>query len=135
MLNIFFFFLFSPSSFLSPRHPQTQNQKHLQAMMEKKLYDMAKSMEDALDDELHKMNNMGTDELENIRRKRMEAMKGDQDKRKRWLAQGHGWALQVELRCKLNAVDPISLDARHARVVPALLRVGAVVLNAGANSL
>lgn len=61
-----------------------------QQMMEKKLYDMAKSMEDALDDELHKMNNMDQDELENIRRKRLEAMKGDQDKRKKWLAQGHG---------------------------------------------
>ena len=51
-------------------------------MMEKKLYDMAKSMEDALDDELHRMNNMDQDDLENIRRKRLEAMKGDQDKRK-----------------------------------------------------
>uniref|UniRef100_A0A7S0SY16 Thioredoxin domain-containing protein n=1 Tax=Mantoniella antarctica TaxID=81844 RepID=A0A7S0SY16_9CHLO len=61
-----------------------------QQMMEKKLYEMAKSMEDALDDELHKMNNMDTDDLENIRRKRMEAMKGDQDKRKKWLAAGHG---------------------------------------------
>ena len=46
-------------------------------MMEKKLYDMAKSMEDALDDELHRMNNMDQDDLENIRRKRLEAMKGD----------------------------------------------------------
>ena len=36
-------------------------------MMEKKLYDMAKPMEDALDDELHRMNNMDQDDLENIR--------------------------------------------------------------------
>ena len=49
---------------------------------------MAKSMEDALDDELHRMNNMDQDDLENIRRKRLEAMKGDQDKRKKWLAHG-----------------------------------------------
>merc|ERR1712216_211379 len=62
----------------------------MQQMMEKKLYDMAKSMEDALDDELHRMNNMDQDDLENIRRKRLEAMKGDQDKRKKWLAMGHG---------------------------------------------
>jgi|TARA_B100001142_G_C14191585_1_gene600196 hypothetical protein len=59
-------------------------------MMEKKLLDMAKSMEDALDDELHRMNNMDADDLENIRRKRLEAMKGAQDKRKAWLAKGHG---------------------------------------------
>ena len=65
-------------------------------MMEKKLYDMAKSMEDALDDELHRMNNMDQDDLENIRRKRLEAMKGDQDKRKKWLAQGHGELRQLQ---------------------------------------
>jgi|TARA_B110000977_G_scaffold148112_1_gene187820 hypothetical protein len=59
-------------------------------MMDKKLYDMAKSMEDALDDELHRMNNMDQDDLENIRRKRLESMKGDQDKRKKFLAMGHG---------------------------------------------
>ena len=67
-----------------------------QQMMEKKLYDMAKSMEDALDDELHRMNNMDQDDLENIRRKRLEAMKGDQDKRKKWLAQGHGELRQLQ---------------------------------------
>ena len=55
-------------------------------MMEKKLYDMAKAMEDAVDDELHRMNNMDEEDLENIRRKRLEAMKGDQDRRKKWLA-------------------------------------------------
>ena len=66
--------------------------------MEKKLYDMAKSMEDALDDELHKMNNMDQDDLENIRRKRLEAMKGDQDKRKKWLAQGHGELRDLQAR-------------------------------------
>jgi hypothetical protein len=59
-------------------------------MMEKKLYDMAKAMEDAVDDELHRMNNMDEEDLENIRRKRLEAMKGDQDRRKKWLAAGHG---------------------------------------------
>jgi len=81
----------------SPPHPLSKrrashNNSTQQQMMEKKLYEMAKSMEDALDDELHKMNNMDTDDLENIRRKRMEAMKGDQDKRKKWLAAGHGRA-------------------------------------------
>ena len=56
-------------------------------MMEKSLYDMAKATEDAVDDELHRMNNMDEEDLENIRRKRrLEAMKGDQDRRKKWLA-------------------------------------------------
>ena len=32
-------------------------------MMEKKLYDMAKAMEDAVDDELHRMNNMDEEDL------------------------------------------------------------------------
>ena len=51
---------------------------------------MAQQMEDALDDELHKMNNMSTDDLEDIRRKRLEAMKAGQTRRKEWLAKGHG---------------------------------------------
>ena len=51
---------------------------------------MAQQMEDALDDELHKMNNMTEDDLEDIRRKRLEAMKAGQTKRKEWLAKGHG---------------------------------------------
>eukprot|EP00227_Mantoniella_beaufortii_P007519 CAMPEP_0197591988 /NCGR_PEP_ID=MMETSP1326-20131121/14315_1 /TAXON_ID=1155430 /ORGANISM="Genus nov. species nov., Strain RCC2288" /LENGTH=226 /DNA_ID=CAMNT_0043157593 /DNA_START=78 /DNA_END=758 /DNA_ORIENTATION=- len=62
----------------------------MQKMMDKKLYKMAKAMEDAVDDELHKLNNMDPDDLENIRRKRLESMKGDQDKRKAMLAKGHG---------------------------------------------
>ena len=80
------------SSGLAPRSSPLVPQQ----MMEKKLYDMAKSMEDALDDELHRMNNMDQDDLENIRRKRLEAMKGDQDKRKKWLAQGHGELRQLQ---------------------------------------
>ena len=58
--------------------------------MDKKLYQMAKSMEDAVDDEMHKLNNMDPDDLENIRRKRLEGMKGDQNKRKAYIAKGHG---------------------------------------------
>tara|TARA_B100000475_G_scaffold194168_1_gene169497 strand:- start:234 stop:896 length:663 start_codon:yes stop_codon:yes gene_type:complete len=59
-------------------------------MMEQQVMGMAQQMEDALDDELHKMNNMSTDDLEDIRRKRLEAMKAGQTRRKEWLAKGHG---------------------------------------------
>ena len=51
-------------------------------MMEQQVMGMAQQMEDALDDELHKMNNMSTDDLEDIRRKRLEAMKAGQTRRK-----------------------------------------------------
>jgi len=59
-------------------------------MVEQQVLGMAQQMEDALDDELHKMNNMTEDDLEDIRRKRLEAMKAGQTKRKEWLAKGHG---------------------------------------------
>ena len=47
-------------------------------MVEQQVLGMAQQMEDALDDELHKMNNMTEDDLEDIRRKRLEAMKAGQ---------------------------------------------------------
>ena len=75
--------------------------------MEEQIYKFAKQMEDAVDDELHKMNNMDEDDLENIRRKRLEAMKGDQHKRKEYLAKVRRRRLRGG-RCKLFDPAPES---------------------------
>ena len=55
----------------------------------------AKNMEDAVDDELHRMENMDKDDLENIRRKRLEAMKDVAIQRKAWISKGHGELLDL----------------------------------------
>ena len=57
-------------------------------MMEEEVKDTAKSMEDALDDELHRMNNMDQDDLENIVASAWRSMKGDTADGRR--AMGHG---------------------------------------------
>jgi len=67
-----------------------------QQMVEEKILSFAKNMEDALDDEMHRMDNMDADDLENIKRKRLESMKGEQNQRKAWLAKGHGELIQVQ---------------------------------------
>ena len=54
-----------------------------QALVEQKVYEMARAVEDSVDDELHRLEKMDGDELEDIRRRRLEAMKTTRDGR-RW---------------------------------------------------
>lgn len=65
-------------------------QAQAQAAVERQIYEMAKGIEDTVDEQLHKMENLTEDDLENIRRKRLEAMKATHNKRQQWLQQGHG---------------------------------------------
>ena len=62
----------------------------MQAMVEQKVYEMARAVEESVDDELHRLEKMDGDELEDIRRRRLEAMKSSQDARKSALERGHG---------------------------------------------
>ena len=59
-------------------------------MVEQKVYDMARAVEDSVDDELHRLEKMDGDALEDIRRKRLEAMKSTHEARKSALERGHG---------------------------------------------
>jgi hypothetical protein len=61
-----------------------------QAMMEQKIYEMARAAEDAVDDEMHRLDKMGGDDLEELRRKRLESMQTAHAARKSYLERGHG---------------------------------------------
>lgn len=51
---------------------------------------MAKAMEEQVDAELHKLENLNEDDIDTIRARRMAEMKKRQEKSKEWLAKGHG---------------------------------------------
>jgi len=64
--------------------------------MEQKIYEMARAAEDALDDEIHKLDKMDGDELEELRRKRLEGMQTAHAQRKSYLERGHGVVNDLE---------------------------------------
>ena len=47
-------------------------------------------MEDQVDAEMKKLENMDEDDLEALKKRRIEMMKKQQEKKQEWLAQGHG---------------------------------------------
>lgn len=61
-----------------------------QALVERQVYEMARAVEASVDDELHRLEKMDGDELEDIRRRRLEAMKTSAKTRKSLLERGHG---------------------------------------------
>jgi len=60
------------------------------AVLGQQLLNVAKVMEEQVDEEIQKLERMDEDDLEAIKRKRMEAMKNAQKKKAEWLQQGHG---------------------------------------------
>ena len=62
----------------------------VQAAIEQNVLNIAKQMEDQLDSQLNKMDNLDEDDLEGIRRKRIDDLKRMQAKKQQWLANGHG---------------------------------------------
>mmetsp|Transcript_12032 Transcript_12032/g.33838 ORF Transcript_12032/g.33838 Transcript_12032/m.33838 type:complete len:219 (+) Transcript_12032:234-890(+) len=65
-------------------------QAMVQAAIEQQVLNVAKQMEDQLDSQMQKMENLGEDDLEAIRRKRIDDMKRMQAKKQQWIANGHG---------------------------------------------
>ena len=47
-------------------------------------------MEDQVDAEMRKLETMDEDDLEALKKRRIEMMKKQQEKKQEWLAQGHG---------------------------------------------
>ena len=60
------------------------------AIMGQQLLQAAQVMEEQVDDEIARLERMDEDELEVIKRRRMEAMKKHQEKKADWKQQGHG---------------------------------------------
>jgi len=68
----------------------------VQQALEQNLMGIAKQMEDSIDDELHRMENLDEDDLDRLREKRLLALKKQQKKRQEWLRRGHGEYREVE---------------------------------------
>ncbi|KAG2496146.1 hypothetical protein HYH03_005748 [Edaphochlamys debaryana] len=61
-----------------------------QAIIEQTVAALAHQMEQQVDREIQKLDNLGEDDMEAIRQKRMAEMKIRQGKMKEWVARGHG---------------------------------------------
>lgn len=62
----------------------------VQQAIEQSVLRVAKQLEDQLDDEMHKLDNMQDDDLERIRQRRILDLKKQQERTKEWIAKGHG---------------------------------------------
>ncbi|KAA3680553.1 uncharacterized protein DEA37_0012186 [Paragonimus westermani] len=59
-------------------------------IMEAQLIKAAQALEDTMDEQLNRLDNLGEDDLEQIRQRRLKQMKEESVKRSEWLAAGHG---------------------------------------------
>jgi hypothetical protein len=66
-----------------------------QHAVEQAVLSMAKQLEDQLDSQLHKLENMNDDDLERLRQKRIDEMRKQQDQAREWAARGHGQYTEV----------------------------------------
>jgi hypothetical protein len=62
----------------------------VQQAVEQSVLRVAKQLEQQLDSELHKLENLQDDDLERIRQRRVQDLKQQQDKAREWAARGHG---------------------------------------------
>lgn len=62
----------------------------VQQAVEQTVLRVAKQLEDKLDDELHKLENIQDDDIERLRQRRIQDLKRQQEKTKEWVAKGHG---------------------------------------------
>mmetsp|Transcript_36730 Transcript_36730/g.80015 ORF Transcript_36730/g.80015 Transcript_36730/m.80015 type:complete len:221 (-) Transcript_36730:60-722(-) len=62
----------------------------MQQVVEQQVMNVASVVEDQLDEQLHKLENLDEDDLERIRQKRIDAMKAAQIKKQKWMQAGHG---------------------------------------------
>lgn len=61
-----------------------------QHAVEQAVLNVAKRLEDQLDDQLHRLENLQDDDLERLRQRRVDELKRQQDKAREWAAKGHG---------------------------------------------
>ena len=62
----------------------------VQSIMEQQLLQAAKAVEAQVDSELHRLENLDEDDLEALRRRRLESMKKMNEQKKEWMTLGHG---------------------------------------------
>lgn len=62
----------------------------IQQVMEQHLVAAAQKIEDDLDNQLHALENLNDDDLETLRQRRIDQLKRQAEKKKGWIAKGHG---------------------------------------------
>lgn len=61
-----------------------------QGVLDQAVLAVAKQIEDQVDSEINKLSNLGEDDIEALRQKRLEEMRRLGEKKQQWLADGHG---------------------------------------------
>jgi hypothetical protein len=67
----------------------------VQALIQEKVLAVAQAVEDSLDDELHRLDKLTEDDLDGLRRKRIEQMRLAAKRKQQWLERGHGSYIDV----------------------------------------
>lgn len=78
--------------------------------VEQNLRAIASKIEDHLDDEMHKLDNMNEEEFDRLREQRLGALKKQQKKRQEWLRKGHGEYREVEEKEFFNEMKVSALN-------------------------
>ena len=68
----------------------------VQQAIQDQLLSAARHVEDQLDSQLHAMDNMGEEDLETLRRRRVDQMKQQARKKQEWLSRGHGEYREID---------------------------------------
>ncbi|XP_068657583.1 thioredoxin domain-containing protein 9 homolog [Aristolochia californica] len=63
---------------------------NVREILEKQVLNVAKAVEDKLDDDISALDRLDVDDLEALRERRLQQMKKMSEKRSRWIALGHG---------------------------------------------
>ncbi|TPP60108.1 Thioredoxin domain-containing protein 9 [Fasciola gigantica] len=69
---------------------QSSNKAITEQALQTQLIKAAQVLEDTLDEEINRLDNLGEDDLEMIRQRRLKQMKEETQKRNEWLAAGNG---------------------------------------------
>ena len=78
--------------------------------VEQNLRAIASKIEEHLDDEMHKLDNMNEEDLDRLREQRLAALKKQQKKRQEWLRRGHGEYREVEEKEFFNEMKVSALS-------------------------
>ena len=68
----------------------------MQQAIEGQVLAAAKGVEDQLDSQLHALENLDEDDLESLRRRRVDQMKQQARKKQEWLSRGHGEYREID---------------------------------------
>jgi hypothetical protein len=89
----------------------------VQQVIEQHAMSVATVVEDQLDEQLHRLENLDEDDLERIRQSRIDQLKRQKAKKEKWLANGHGEVqdlLDEKVRVHRVPVRPCESSNSHS---------------------